>query len=114
MDGLDVALSVSSHAFMGGPRFVFLRTDRVAPYAQMLFGIARTAAVYELPEETLSAAQNNFAMAPGGGIDIRFSERAAVRLGANIRLIRSKTFTLMGPEPYTVREFLFIAGIVFR
>jgi outer membrane protein with beta-barrel domain len=114
MDGLDVGLSVSSHAFVGGPRVVFLRTDRVAPYAQMLFGIARTSTVYELPEERLSSAQNNFAMAPGGGIDIRFSERAAFRLGANFRLIRSETFTLTGTEPYTIREFLFIAGVAFR
>lgn len=113
MGGLDIDLSMNIHTFMGGPRFVW-RTGRVAPYGQMLFGVARFSTTFTLPEETLSDAQTQFAMAPGGGMDLRFSDRGAVRLGAGIRWIRSETFTPTASEPFTFREFQFIAGVVFR
>ena len=113
MGGLDVEVSTHIHAFTGGPRFVW-RTGRVAPYAQMLFGVARFGTTYTLPEETLSDARNYFTMAPGGGIDFRLSERGALRLGASMRLIRAEMGTPTGEEPFTYREFQFVAGIVFR
>jgi hypothetical protein len=80
----------------------------------MLFGAARFSTTFTLPGERLSDAQNYFAMAPGGGIDIPFSGRGAVRLGANIRLIRSETYTPTGSEPFTYREFQFTTGVVIR
>ena len=113
MGGLDVDLSVSSHTLMGGPRYT-RRAYRVMPYAQMLFGLARTATTFDLPGERLAAARNNFAMAPGGGVDVRFSHRGAIRVGAAVRFIRSETSTPSGSEPFTFREFQFIAGLVFR
>jgi hypothetical protein len=58
-------------------------------------------------------AQNNFAMAPGGGVDLRFSDRAAIRVGASIRFIRADRF-LPGSERYTFKQFQFITGVVFR
>ena len=113
MGGLDVIVSTNIHTFMGGPRLVW-RASRVAPYVQMLFGGARFSTTYTLPGERLSDAQNYFAMASGGGIDIPFSGRGAVRLGASIRLIRSETSTPTGSEPFTYREFQFITGVVIR
>jgi hypothetical protein len=113
MGGLDVNLSTNIHTFMGGPRLAW-RASRVEPYVQMLFGVARFSTTYTLPEDRLSDAQNYFAMAPGGGIDIPFSGRAAVRLGASIRLIRSETSTATGSEPFTYREFQFITGVAIR
>ena len=113
MGGLDINVSTSIHTFMAGPRFVW-RASRVAPYLQMLLGAARFSTTFTLPGERLSDAQNYFAMAPGGGIDIPFSGRGAVRLGANIRLIRSETYTLTGSEPFTFREFQLTTGLVFR
>jgi hypothetical protein len=113
MGGLDVNISVNVHTFLGGPR-VQWQTGRVAPYGQMLFGVARMATTFDVPGETLSAARNYFTMAPGGGLDIQFSERGALRLGASLRLIRTETFTPAGSEPYTFKEFQFIAGVAFR
>ena len=80
----------------------------------MLLGLGRIATTFELPEERVSDAQNYFAMAPGGGIDIRVSHRSAVRVGASIRLVKTETFTPSGVEPFTLREFQFIAGVVVR
>jgi hypothetical protein len=68
----------------------------------------------EFARSALSDGRNHFAMAPGGGIDLPFSERGAIRLGASLRLIRTETFTPTGSEPYTFREFQFTTGIVFR
>jgi hypothetical protein len=113
MGGLDIDISMNIHTFMGGPRVVW-RTSRVSPYGQMLFGVARFATTFTLPEESLSDAQNYFTMAPGGGIDVRFSDRGAIRIGASMRFIRAETFTPSGSEPITFREFQFIAGIVIR
>ena len=113
MGGLDVNISTNIHAFMGGPRLTW-RASRVAPHVQMLFGVARFSTTFTVPEERLSDARNYFAMAPGGGIDIPFSGRGAIRVGANIRLIRSETYTPTGSKPFTYREFQFITGVVIR
>jgi hypothetical protein len=113
MGGLDINVSTNIHTFMGGPRLAW-RAGRVAPYVQVLLGAARFSTTFTLPGERLSDAKNYFAMAPGGGIDIPFSGRGAVRVGANIRLIRSETYTLTGSEPFTYREFQFTTGVVIR
>jgi len=97
---------------MGGPRLQW-QAGRVAPYAQMLFGLARIASSMDFAGETFSAAQNNFGMAPGGGVDIRFSDRGAMRAGASLRAIRADRF-MDGSERYTYYEFQVIAGVVFR
>ena len=113
MGGLDVRVGVRIHTFMGGPR-VQWQGSRLAPYAQMLFGVARTATTYRSPEETLSDARHNFAMAPGGGIDVQLTNRLAARVGANVRWIRSEMSTPTGSEPFTFRELQVIAGVVVR
>lgn len=113
MSGLDVNMSTKIHAFMGGPRITW-RATRVAPHVQMLFGVARFSTTFVVPQERLSDVRSYFAMAPGGGIDIPFSGRGAIRLGANVRLIRSETYTPTGSKPFTYREFQFITGLVIR
>ena len=113
MGGLDIEMSINIHTFLGGPRLAW-RTSRVSPYVQMLFGVARFSTTFSLPGERLSDVQNHFAVAPGGGIDVPFSNRGAVRVGANMRLIQSETYTPSGSEPFTYREFQFIAGVVIR
>ena len=85
----------------------------MAPYAQMLFGVSRLASSVDWTDGTIATAQNNFAMAPGGGVDMRFSDRAAIRVGASIRFIRADRF-LASSERYTFNEFQFITGLVFR
>jgi hypothetical protein len=110
--GLDVEASSSSHTFMGGPRLTW-QTSRVNPFAQMLFGLSRLASSVDWTEGTATVAQNDFAMAPGGGVDLRLSERGAIRVGASIRFIRAENFA-PGSGHYTFKEFQFITGVVFR
>jgi hypothetical protein len=67
-----------------------------------------------VPEETLSMSEKYFAMAPGGGIDVRFSDPGAFRVGASFRMIRAETSSATAIEPFYFKEFQVIAGIVFR
>jgi hypothetical protein len=75
--------------------------------------VSRLASSVDWTDGTLTASQNNFAMAPGGGVDIPLSDRGAIRVGASIRFIRSDRF-VPDPERYTFNEFQFITGVVFR
>jgi hypothetical protein len=113
MGGLDIDFSMSIHTFMGGPRLAW-RTSRVTPRAEVLFGTARMATTFTMPEETVSFSRYHFAMQFGGGMDVQLTSRVAARVGANRRLIRSEMFTPTGSEPFNYREFQFISGVVFR
>lgn len=113
LSGVGTDFSARNHAFMGGPRLTW-RAGRVWPHAQMLFGLSRIASSVEWTNGVSSdGARNNFAMTPGGGVDVWFSNRAAARVGGSVRLIRGDRFG-PGSERYTFKEFQFITGIVFR
>jgi hypothetical protein len=109
----DVHMSVHTLTLMAGPKVAW-RLKPVVPYGQMLFGVARTATTYDLPGAHLADAQNYFALAPGAGVDLPFSGRAAIRVGANLRLIRGEQYTPSRSKPFTFRELQFITGVVFR
>ena len=110
--GQNVDFSANNHTAMGGPRVTW-RAGRVAPYEQMLFGLSRIASSIDWTTGTFAAARNNFAMTPGGGVDLRFSDRGAIRVGGNVRLTRVDR-GMPGSERYTATEFEFITGVVFR
>ena len=114
MSGVGADFSASTHAFMGGPRLTW-RMGRVAPHTQMLFGLSRISSSVEWTNGVSSGtfARNNFAMTPGGGVDLWFSNRSAIRVGGSVRLIRADRFG-PGSERYTFKEFQFITGVVFR
>jgi hypothetical protein len=113
MGGLDVRVAVRLHTVMGGPRAQW-QLGRVAPYAQMLFGVARMSTTFFLPGEKLSDARHHLALAPGGGLDVQLTNRVAVRGGASLRLLRSEMSTPSGSESFTFRELQVIAGVVIR
>jgi hypothetical protein len=96
--GGDVRLSV--HTFMAGPKFA-ARLPVATPFFQVLFGAARLGANAVGPE-----SETDFAMQPGGGVDVRLSNAVGLRVGANYRLIRS-----LGE---TSKESQLVVGIVFR
>ena len=114
MSGVGADFSASTNAFMGGPRLTW-RMGRVAPHTQMLFGLSRISSSVEWTNGVSSGtfARNNFAMTPGGGVDLWFSNRSAIRVGGSVRLIRADRFG-PGSERYTFKEFQFITGVVFR
>jgi opacity protein-like surface antigen len=96
--GTDVDLAV--YSFMGGARFS-ARTPRVTPFGQFLLGGAR-ASVSVLGE---TESTTEFAIQPGGGVDVWLTPRFAIRAGADYRYIFA--------EEEGSDEFRFYAGVTF-
>ena len=66
---------------LGGPQYRF-RGSRVTPFVRALAGVANTRAKLEVPSLSTSetASSTDFALAIGGGFDVRVSERVEVRV----------------------------------
>lgn len=94
-------LDAMEHTFMSGPRFTFRNTAVAVPYAQVLFGLARGDANFE----GVHLSSNDFAIQPGGGIDLG-NKNVASRFEVGWRRIYS--------DIYAVNEFRMVIGVVFR
>lgn len=85
---LDVRVRSQFYNFLAGPH-VKARGRRVEPFAHALFGVAHTrnslnfsntqVSVGDLVDTSNIESETSFAMAFGGGLDIRVSERFAIR-----------------------------------
>jgi outer membrane immunogenic protein len=98
------ALVGGAFTYLFGPR-VNLRSGKVTPFAQALFGgIATTAGI------GVSGDENNFAMTAGGGIDFEVSRNVSVRP------IQAEYFMTRLPNGLNNREnnLRIGAGIAFR
>jgi hypothetical protein len=74
------------YTFMGGPR-VYTRLARATVFGQFLLGAARsTGDVFVLGEE-LAVSETNFALQPGGGVDLHLTNRLGVRAQGDFRRI---------------------------
>lgn len=80
----DARLSV--HTFMGGPRF-FRRLSGLTPFVQVLFGAARATAEASVLGVAMSESATEFAVQPGGGIDVHLTDRISARLEGDWRRI---------------------------
>jgi opacity protein-like surface antigen len=74
-DGLGSNVDINSHSFLFGPR-VSARGEKVTPFAHALFGGLRSSA----GTSGLSFNDSSFAMALGGGLDVKVSNRVAIRV----------------------------------
>ena len=76
-------LKTRVYNFLAGPEFKARNNTRFTPYAHVLAGVAHTSATFTTPGPTfnllLKKSDNSFAMALGGGIDIRASKRVSFR-----------------------------------
>jgi opacity protein-like surface antigen len=74
ISGINV--DTRTHYFLFGPRVSFRKHERVTPFGHALFGAAKLKGSAAL----LTDRQTAFAMAFGGGVDVKVSDRAAIRL----------------------------------
>ena len=67
---------------LGGPQYSFRNNSRVTPFVRALAGVANTHARLEIPSfpATETASSTDFALAIGGGVDVRVNDRVAVRV----------------------------------
>jgi len=79
----DAQLKTRVYNFLGGPEFKARNSTRFTPFAHVLGGVGHTSATFTTPGPTfnllLKKSDNSFAMALGGGLDIRASKRVSFR-----------------------------------
>ena len=74
---LSSGVSTTEYTYLFGPRVSYRRHERFTPFGQILFGGARVnGSVFGS-----TGSDNAFAMAVGGGVDAKISNRFSVRLG---------------------------------
>ena len=76
-------LKTRVYNFLAGPEFKARNSTRFTPFAHVLGGVAHTSANFTTPGPTfnllLKKSDNSFAMALGGGLDIRATKRVSFR-----------------------------------
>ncbi|HEY8204309.1 MAG TPA: outer membrane beta-barrel protein [Pyrinomonadaceae bacterium] len=79
----DVQLKTRVYNFLAGPEFKARNRTRFTPFAYALAGTAYTRATFRTPGPTLNLLlkrwDTGFAMALGGGLDIRATKRVSFR-----------------------------------
>lgn len=106
----DLPAGVNSKMFtyLFGPRFAVRKYGRLVPFAQVLLGGGRLNA----SSGGVDAGENGFAMAVGGGLDLRLRSRFAVRvIDADYLMTR---FSSVTGAPATQNDFRISTGIVVR
>lgn len=74
----DLNFNPTMFTYLFGPRLTF-RKSRVSPYVQTLFGGARLWTNFADPVTGLTAPQNGFAAAFGGGMDLRITDHVTAK-----------------------------------
>lgn len=79
----DFQIKTRVYNFLGGPEFKARNSTRFTPFAHVLGGVAHSSANFTTPGPTfnisLKRSDTNFAMALGGGLDIRATKRVSFR-----------------------------------
>ena len=77
LDG-SVRIHQDAHSFLFGPRFSF-RGKRLTPFVYALFGATRFHESAVITGQKLSHWDTGFSSALGGGLDVKVSDRVAIR-----------------------------------
>ena len=93
----DEGTDVDTLALMAGPRFR-LGGGRVRPFVHVLAGLVRTRRGVDVFEVDIGETSNDLGGAAGGGVDLGFGERWAVRGAADYRASRSGGETIGDPR----------------
>ena len=80
--GGNIETHIRVFNLLGGPQYRFGGNGPVTPFVRSLFGIANTRAKLEVPSLNSSGTNSStdFALAIGGGLDVRVSERVDLRV----------------------------------
>jgi opacity protein-like surface antigen len=70
---------IRSHSFLFGPRFS-ARQKRVVPFVHALFGVSNVKTETNEFGPLVSFSDTSFAMALGGGLDVKVNDRFAIRV----------------------------------
>ena len=99
-------VTLRQHAFTAGPRVTATAGTPIAPYGQILFGVAHGVANLSTIGSDLSLRGTSFIYQPGAGVDLNLSRNRAVRVEADFRQMRD--------EGRTPSQWRFASVFVFR
>ena len=115
---LGLVLDVSGHtgettlgddvdvlSLMAGPRLAF-GGGRVRPFVHVIGGVVRASSGIDIFEVDISESATDFGGAAGGGVDVGFGDRWALRLAGDYRVVKADSGTTSDPR--------FSAGAVYR
>jgi hypothetical protein len=106
--GLPSGIDSTMYTYLFGPRYNFRKVSRVTPFAEALLGGGRLNA----SSGGISAGENGFSMAIGGGLDWPLRHRFSIRLiEADYLLTR---FDRVTGTSATQNDVRISAGLVFR
>ena len=81
---LNISSSSNVHTFLFGPRVSYRKSERLTPFGHVLPGFARSGFSATITSPTInvhtSSSSTGFAMAVGGGLDLKLSRSLAFRL----------------------------------
>lgn len=111
-NGSAVNLDPTMFSYLFGPR-VSLRKARFTPYFQALFGGARVSTnLVDFLNGGNTVTANNFAMAFGGGLDVRVNDHIAVK-PFEVEYLMTQFPNLWTPNDVQ-HNLRYSAGLVFR
>lgn len=106
------------HTVMAGPRFSYRKMEKLTPFAHALFGVSRTHTEDLFQSSSISSFSSStdttFAMAIGGGLDVKLSKRLALRAIQADYLYQRFGFDRLGLFNTPHHNFRAGVGIVFR
>jgi hypothetical protein len=90
------------YAFLGGARYTAYSAGKVSVFGQALVGAARSS----LSADSTVSPETDFAIQPGGGVDVTLAPKWAVRVQGDFRAVRT--------SGATTKQERVAAGIVFK
>jgi opacity protein-like surface antigen len=80
--GGNIETRIRVFNILGGPQYKFRRNSQIVPFVRALAGVANTRARLSVPSlnSTDTASSTDFALALGGGVDVRLSGRIDLRV----------------------------------
>ena len=106
---LGVGLETQVHSFLFGPRFTYRHSERITPYVHALFGASHLR--FNVPLIPMETTDTAFAMALGGGMDVKVREHVAIRLAqVDYFMTRFSPFSILESQ----NNIRISTGLVFR
>jgi hypothetical protein len=108
--------TVKDFAVLGGPRFAYRKSEKVTPFAHVLFGVDRFKGSYYFGGTTTESTTSGFAYMVGGGIDVKVVKKVAIRL-FQIDLVRAKhklPVSGMTPDDFPLKNLHLSFGAIYR
>jgi len=90
------------YSFLGGARYTAYSAGKVSVFGQALIGAARSS----LGADMTVSPETDFALQPGGGVDVTLAPKWAVRVQSDFRAVRA--------SGATTKQERVAAGIVFK